>query len=32
LLRNTKSAPKHMPKNDGSQNVKEWKQETLWNQ
>ena len=32
LLRNTKSAPKHMPKNDGPHNVKEWKQETLWNQ
>lgn len=32
LQRNTQSAPKHMPKEDAPRNLKEWKQETIWNQ
>lgn len=32
LRKNTKSAPKHMPKSTSPEGYKEWKQETLWNQ
>ena len=32
LQKNTKSAPKHMPKSTTPQSFQEWKQETFWNQ
>lgn len=32
IQRNTKSAPKHMPKMNPDQSFQDWKQETFWNQ